>query len=510
VIVAVASSGDNPGRSLGLVARAQRGPLPVTVTETGEVEAERRKVIANELRWPVIILEVVEEGTVVKEGQTIVKFECKELADEIERQELEVTAAENSYIQAKQNLELQQQEMDNRVLKATRALDDAKRDRDQYVKHDYPIEFASKDNAVKIAEQRLVLAEDRLAFKKRVNQMPELESPFSENDIKADELEVQQLRNSLKTARLELEKLQRYEHKRRLGDLDEAIADAELALRRAKLEREREMLMARSNERAKKRTYEMRKERLEERLEDQKKLTVKAEKAGLVVYDTGRGRWQPSDVRVAKGEKIQPRQQIMVIPDMSSLQIKTKVYEAIIDQVREGIPARIRLDSRPDVTLPGKVTRVAPLPDSQNRWLNPGVKVFSVTVGFDEAVEGLKPGMTAEVEMELARLEDVLTVPIAAVFTERGKTVCYRRNGGKCERVTVKIGRMNDRRVQIVSGLAQGDEVFLAEPPEAREAAEAEGAKVAAPGARRSGGGSAGSAGGRPRRGGGRRKGGRR
>ena len=57
-------------------------------------------------------------------------------------------------------------------------------------------------------------------------------------------------------------------------------------------------------------------------------------------------------------------------------------------------------------------------------------KVFSVIVKLDQRVEGLKPGMTAEVELVLARLVDVLSVPVAAVFTEQEKTYCWRLDGG--------------------------------------------------------------------------------
>ena len=72
--------------------------------------------------------------------------------------------------------------------------------------------------------------------------------------------------------------------------------------------------------------------------------------------------------------------------------------------------------------------------------------------------------MTAQVELVLARLVDVLSVPVAAVFTEQEKTFCYRVNGGRPEQVNVKVGRMNDKRVEIASGLAKGDRVLLAPP----------------------------------------------
>lgn len=72
--------------------------------------------------------------------------------------------------------------------------------------------------------------------------------------------------------------------------------------------------------------------------------------------------------------------------------------------------------------------------------------------------------MTAEVELVLERVENVLQVPIAAVFAEQEKTYCWRMNGSAPERVSVKVGRMNEKRVEIVAGLAEGDRVLLAPP----------------------------------------------
>ena len=95
-------------------AKVVRGPLRISIIETGEIESERSKTISNELRWDTIILDVVPEGTLVKKGQTIIKFECKELMDEIEHSEQEVTTAKTNYTQAEDNLKLRKKEMENK------------------------------------------------------------------------------------------------------------------------------------------------------------------------------------------------------------------------------------------------------------------------------------------------------------------------------------------------------------------------------------------------------------
>jgi len=111
---------------------------------------------------------------------------------------------------------------------------------------------------------------------------------------------------------------------------------------------------------------------------------------------------------------------------------------------------------------------VAVLPDSQNPWLSPGVKVYPTVVSFDEDLSGLdlKPGMTCDVEIILAELPDALSVPIAAVFSDNESTYCYRLGpDGKAKRTAIKIGLTSETRAQVLSGLAEGDKVLLVPPP---------------------------------------------
>ena len=463
VLIALSASRSDAGSLSYPTVIVQRGNLTVSVTETGELEAARQKLVSNELRWPVIIRQLVPEGTLVKKGETIVEFECKELIDAIALKEIQVTQALNNFTQATQSLELKKKEVKNTVTKALQAVIDAEQDQERYLQGEFFIKQKERKQAISLAESNLKLAQEKLAFMNKANRDPDLSAPYSKNEVEAQKITVDRLQMDYDKAKSKLEMFEKYDHPRDVRKKITAIKDAKMALERAELENKNQVLIATSNEQAKQQTYKMQKDKLDEYRVDEKKLKVIAEKSGLVVYNTGRSRWEPQ-VRIAVGERINSRQQVLVIPEMATLQIKTKVYEAVIDQVREGITAHIRLDSQPDVKLTGKVSKVAPLPDSQHRWLNPGVKVFNVTVQFDAPPDRLKPGMTTQVELILAELIDVLSVPVGAIFTEQEKTFCFRYNGGKCERVDVKIGRMNDTRVQIVSGLEEDDEVLLTTP----------------------------------------------
>ncbi len=459
--------GQTQATTLGPTAVVLRGPMVISVTEGGEIEAGKRKVISNELKWPVIIEKVVPEGTIIAEGDEIVVFECKALLDAIVTARLSVMMAKSEHTQASENLKLKKKEMDNVVRKAEQGMVDGQEDLLRYEEGDWPIQRGEAESNIQIAQQDLTLAQGKLDFKLKVNQDKELKSPYSESEIKADQLSVARLKLALQKAVSERDMLLKYNHPREFRKLKTAVTDAELALERARVEAKTTILVAEANALAKEQQYQMKVDTLDEYLADEKKLVTKADTAGLVVYDTGGSRWRPSNVTVEVGEELRPRQQIMIIPDMTTLQVETKVYEAIIDQVRPGMRAYIHLDAKPgEPAMLGYVSEVSPLPDSQGRWISTGMKVFNVTVKFKKASESLKlkPGLTTKVQLVLARLEGVLSVPIAAVYTEQDQTYVRRVGGGKAEAVSVKVGRMSDKRVEIITGLSEGDRVLLVPP----------------------------------------------
>ena len=88
---------------------------------------------------------------------------------------------------------------------------------------------------------------------------------------------------------------------------------------------------------------------------------------------------------------------------------------------------------------------------------------------LDAALEEALRAVSGHASIEVIILTDgrwnVLKVPAAAVFTDGGKTYCRRVKGGAAEKVEVKIGRRNEKEVEIISGLEEGDEVLLTPPP---------------------------------------------
>jgi len=449
-------------------AKVERGPMVVSITEDGEIMAERQQVITNDLRWSVTIEYVYPEGKVIPKGETVIRFKCDELVDAAEEQELRSQTADSEHTAALTNYDIKKLQLDARVRKAKQAVKDAEADLKKYKEAIWPQERDDAEATIQLAQRDLKLAEHRLQSKLKINADKDLNKPYSDNEIDAEKLAVQRLQLALKSAETEKEILHKYTHPRRSRDFAIAVDDAKLEQTSAEAERGKQLKLALTQKNYAAFNRKRQADRLKEYVEDRDtKLNVKAKESGLVVYETRRRPWH-RPITVAVGENIRAWQQLIIIPDANTLVVRTKVYEAVRERVHVGLPATVRLDARAGKVLRGKVSKVAALPDSQNPWLSPGVKVYPTTVTFDEPLTGLdlKPGMTCDVEIVLAELDDALSVPIAAVFSEDEATHCYRLDEkGNPKRIPVKVGMTSESRAQILSGLAEGDTVLLVPPP---------------------------------------------
>lgn len=193
---------------------------------------------------------------------------------------------------------------------------------------------------------------------------------------------------------------------------------------------------------------------------------IRAERPGLVVYGGGRDdSFLRGEEPIREGASVRERQTIITIPDMTRMAVSVRIHEAYINKVRKGQKARITVDAFPDKVLTGEVTKVALLPDSANRWMNPDLKVYVTTIAIDGTHEWLKPGMSAKVEILVNRLENVLYVPVQAVQPAEKGHICYVLQGRKPRARPVQIGEFNDEFIEIKSGLKEGELVLLRPPP---------------------------------------------
>ena len=214
--------------------------------------------------------------------------------------------------------------------------------------------------------------------------------------------------------------------------------------------------------------------RLEKQLES---CIITAPKEGMVVYANEISRHRGiQTVTIEEGAMVRERQTIIRLPDKEQMQVKVNVHESKVEQMELGMQANIQILDR---KLQGTVTSVASQPEPAS-YYQASVKEYATTVQIDgeskeeskEESKDLLPGMTAEVEILVADLKDVIALPVAAVVEKGGHFYCWVKTPKKIERRRLVMGMSNDEFIEIKDGGAVGDEVVLsprAVVPEARD-----------------------------------------
>ncbi|MBK9304641.1 MAG: efflux RND transporter periplasmic adaptor subunit [bacterium] len=190
-------------------------------------------------------------------------------------------------------------------------------------------------------------------------------------------------------------------------------------------------------------------------------LTITAPEPGLVVYKTFRGG------KIKVGDQVWPGMELIDLPDLSLMQVRTRVNEIDVRRIAVDQEVAVAVDALAGREFRGKVTRIATLARAEGEAK---VKVFDVDVLIEGEAGDLRPGMTAQCRIIVARLADVVTVPLEAVFERDGGSVVFAVDGRVAARPVV-LGERNDDFVVIESGLEAGATVSLRDPQQPPPAA---------------------------------------
>ena len=152
---------------------------------------------------------------------------------------------------------------------------------------------------------------------------------------------------------------------------------------------------------------------------------------------------------------------IMTVADLSKMQIRAGVNEVDVGKIRLGQDVVIDVDAYPNVKYSGLITHIAPAARDEQ-----GVKIFDVEIDIIDSDERLRPGMTANIEIQGDHKTDILTVPVEAVFKKQGRYVAYVFDGSENEPVEREVvtGISNISSVEIMEGLEEGETVTLYDP----------------------------------------------
>jgi HlyD family secretion protein len=415
-----------PGFSRGLeeddalTCEVQRSNFVHEINERGNVESASNVEVRCEVQAQnsagTRILEVISEGSYVQKGDRLCRLDDSALKLDAMKQQIAFHTSEAALIQAKNERET-----------AEIALE-------EYRNGKLRLDKEQIESDIFNAEEYVKRAKDYAVHSKKLEKRGYINKVTMEADLFAEKkaLEDRKAANTKKQVLLD------YTSKKMEKQLDSDIRTtaAKAAAQEA--------------------THRLDKERLDQIQTQIGKCTIRAPEPGQVVYANNNERFGGQETIIEEGATVRERQVLFRLPDPKRMQVKAKVGESKIATVREGQTVVIRLDAYPDLELAGVVQKVNEYP-AASAWWGANVKEYETIVTIQDSPVTLKPGLTAEVRVCVARQPDVLQVPVLSVIEHGGKHYCMLWTSRSWEPREVKIGLSNDSRVVIQDGLAEGD-----------------------------------------------------
>ncbi len=454
----------------------KRGDLDISVTERGTIESQDRHEIRCEvddidgdgirgtpLRW------IIRNGATVQKGDLLVEFESQRHIERRDRQIIarEKAKAEKTQAEAKYKNQLSQ----NKTLEAEAQLQVELAALELEMFNDKKIgthklevdEIERKIDDIKAeiltAKAKLALAERDLFATQSLAKLGYArpsELDRSKLEVLQAESQLAAKMNSLETQVATRTKKTTYERQKQLKTLQGALSTAKRKKDQVELDSEALEAQAKAALDAAVQSFQKEDELLKRYEKDVKNCKIYSPLDGMVAYAVSDSRrWWESEIQ--EGAAVRPKRTILSIPNLSRMQVRTTVHESVIHQVREKLPATVRIEAFPDQAFRGQVKSIAVLADQQS----PDTRVYGTVVTIEDGVTQLKPGMTAVVEIHVTRLKNVLSVPVQAIVQVGPDSWCYVDNGNGPERRPVRLGMTNHKFVVVRDGIEEGDRVVL-------------------------------------------------
>jgi HlyD family secretion protein len=427
-----------------------RQTFQVGITERGlvrpaKISPIKSQVTSNQAK----IVWLIKEGSVVKKGDVVARFDTKPFLDELSRAERDSGDAQATLVAAQKLLLMQQEEEEGRIEEAERKVEIAGIDAQNIKEGAGPLERKQVEQRVKKAERGFRLAKSN--FEDMEVLLKKGHASLRERDKAADELET--AREQLNVAREELYNFDTYKWPKMIREAELLVNGAASELQRVKVTAELQIQNKHVQVEKSRRNVANREAVRKKAKKDLENCEVKAPTDGILLYsvlprETGRR-------KIQIGDSVWVGQTFLEVPDTSELIVEVQIREIDVAKIEEGMETTVELDAFPGMQFPGVVETIASLAEDDGK--NSNIRRFYARIRLLEKSDSIHVGMSATVNITYHSVVDGLTVPAGAVVIKNGKTMVEKHNPGGVELVPVELGARGVDRVEVLSGLKEGD-----------------------------------------------------
>jgi multidrug efflux pump subunit AcrA (membrane-fusion protein) len=280
-------------------------------------------------------------------------------------------------------------------------------------------------------------------------QLAEIETGTRTEELRQAEEAVRQAQSRFENARLQHERIEAlYERnviskkERDIANMDFTVAEAQLASSQQQLK----LLREGARQEVKDASHAKLKE-MEAILEQER---TRLQNAKIVAPFRG----EISRKYVDAGALVSASTPLVSLVHTETLRIVANVLEKDIPLLRAGMNAKIRTDSYPDRVFEGRVEKV-------NSALDLSTRTLQVEIYIPNPDRLLKPGMFSNVEVVLLEKPQTLLIPREAILEVGNEMFVFVAEGKKALRKSITIGYEQERMVEVLQGLKEGDQVVI-------------------------------------------------
>jgi len=280
-------------------------------------------------------------------------------------------------------------------------------------------------------------------------QLTEIQTGTRTEELRQAEEVVKQAQSRFDNAKLQLERIEALYKREVISKKERDVADMEYTVAEAQFASSQQQLkLLREGARQEVREGSQAKLREMEAILEQER--TRLQNAKIVAPFRG----EISRKHVDAGALVSSSTPLVSLVHTETLKIVANVLEKDIPLLKAGMKAKIRTDSYPGRVFEGRVEKI-------NSTLDLSTRTLQAEVYIPNSDRSLKPGMFANMEVVLLEKPQTLVIPREAVIAAGGEMFVFVIEGKQALRKPVTLGYEQDRMVEVLKGLNEGDQVVV-------------------------------------------------
>lgn len=444
---------------------AKAAPLSIFESVKARVEStEPTEIRTNmEVFATLIVEEVVPPGTIVKQGDVVLKFRTDKIEQQLQDAQHELAMAELGVKEAESNLEqvLKTHDMDHAL--AEQKWDHLQQDVDYYLNVTAPLAERQAQKRLESSQYQVEYAQDELDQLEKMYKEDELTEESELIVLKRAQRSLDQSKFFLEATQIDVEHTLQVELPRTAEEQKKSLQRGELEYKLAMVSLPSQRQLKEMEVQKQKLTYAKQARDLAKLQADFEKMSLRAPVDGIVYHgQCRRGTW--ANIAGGSSRVIEPNATmvkdivaITIVPQ-GKYQLRCELTEQQLGWAKAGFKGTAVPATNAASNFPVSIRGIGSIPVEEGK--------FDCHVSADQFPSGIVPGMSCDIKFQSYQQPSAILMPKASVFSDDDGLSHYvfvAATAGP-ERREVKVGKSKDDKLEITSGLKAGEKILKAKP----------------------------------------------